>query len=434
MVDEHGGLPTGELPRVSLDDTGGPPRPRRRRRHFRFTLKFIGLCLVVWFFVLPLIPGMREAARELSEVNPWLLMVGLALQMAALFCYSLLTKAALGEGGASVSRGRLFRIQMSTRALSSIVPGGSAAGSALGYRLLTLSGVQGADAGFALATAGLVSAVALNVVLWVGLIISIPVRGVNPLYGSAAVVGVIIMAIVGTLVFGLMEGQGRAERIFRRLAVRFRFDPDRAGAAVRQIGGRLSELIADRQLLGRVAVWAMLNWLLDAASLWVFLLAFGPATDIDGLVVSFGLANVFAVVPITPGGIGLVEGIYIPTLVGFGLTSAHATLGVISYRLAQYWFPILLGGFLYLTLRVGHWSLRRREQLKRLRELVAETEDNPETLLDFAARFSRSRPRPAAVEPGAGPARAGDGVDREAATSTDSSDDDGAGGWPARPR
>ena len=46
-------LPTGELPRVSPDDTGGPPRPRRKRRHFRFTLKFVALLLVVWFVVLP---------------------------------------------------------------------------------------------------------------------------------------------------------------------------------------------------------------------------------------------------------------------------------------------------------------------------------------------------------------------------------------------
>ncbi|MFZ9630365.1 MAG: lysylphosphatidylglycerol synthase transmembrane domain-containing protein [Ilumatobacteraceae bacterium] len=385
-------LPTGELPRVSPDDTGGPPRPRRRRRHFRFTLKFVALLLVVWFVLLPLIPGMRKAVSDLREVNPWMLGLGLVLQMMALYCYSLLTKAALGDAGESVTRWRLFRIQLSTRALSSVVPGGSAASSALGYRLLTLSGVQGPDAGFALATAGLVSAVMLNLVLWFGLIASIPGRGVNPLYGTAAVLGVVIMGIVGALIFGLMEGQGRAERTLRRLAVKFRFDPDRTSAALRQVGGRLEELVADRPLLGRVAVWAALNWLLDAASLWVFLLAFGPALQPDGLIVAFGLANVFAVVPITPGGLGIIEGIYIPTLVGFGLTRATATLGVISYRLAQYWFPILLGGLMYASLRVGPWSIKRREQLKRLRELVAETEDNPETLLDFAARFSRRRP------------------------------------------
>ena len=93
-------------------------------------------------------------------------------------------------------------------------------------------------------------------------------------------------------------------------------------------------------------LWASLNWLLDAASLWVFLRAFGGTLEIDALLIAFGLANIFAVIPITPGGLGIVEGIYIPTLVGFGLRRRVATLGVASYRLAQYWLPILLGGVL----------------------------------------------------------------------------------------
>ena len=394
-VDSVGPL-TGELPRVSLDDTGGPPRPRRVRP-LRLTLKVAAFALIVWFFVLPLIPGMRKAASDLRTVNPWLLIAGLVLQVAALFCYSLLTNAALGDSSHAVSRLRLFRIQLSTKALSSIVPGGSAAGSALGYRLMTLSGVQGADAGFALATAGLGSAVMLNVILWIGLIVSIPLRGVNPLYGTAAVAGVVIMGLAAALVFGLMEGAARAERILRWLARKLGFNEDRAGAAVRQVGGRLEDLAADRQLLVRVAGWAAANWLLDMASLWVFLRAFGPGVTPEAVVISFGLANVFAVSPITPGGLGIIEGILIPTLVGFGLNRSDATLGVLSYRFAQYWFPIVLGGFMYATLRVGPWSIKRREKLERLRELARETDINRESALDFAARFGRRRRLPPTV-------------------------------------
>ena len=391
-IDPVGPL-TGELPRVSLDDTGGPPRPRRVRP-IRLTLKVLAISVVLWFFVLPLIPGFRKAATDLREVNPWLLVLGVALEAAALFCYSLLTMAALGDGSQQISRLRLFRIQMSTKALSSIVPGGSAAGSALGYRLMTLSGVQGADAGFALATAGLGSAVMLNIVLWLGLIVSIPIRGVNKLYGTAAVAGIIIMGGAAALIFGLMEGANRAERILRFIARKVGLSEDRAGAAVRQIGGRLEDLAADRQLLARVAMWAAFNWLLDAAALWVFLRAFGSSVDVDALIIAFGLANVFAVIPVTPGGLGIVEGIYIPTIVGFGLSRSEATLGVLSYRLAQFWFPILLGGLLYGTLRVGPWSIKRRDKLKRLRELAAESASNNDTALDFAARFGRRRSIP----------------------------------------
>ena len=67
--------------------------------------------------------------------------------------------------------------------MSNVVPAGSAAGSALGYRLMTLSGISGPDAGFALATGGLVSAVVLNLLLLVTLAISIPIHGVNDFYG-----------------------------------------------------------------------------------------------------------------------------------------------------------------------------------------------------------------------------------------------------------
>jgi hypothetical protein len=163
---------------------------------------------------------------------------------------------------------------------------------------------------------------------------------------------------------------------------------------VRQVGGRLEDLAADRQLLVRVAGWAAANWLLDMVSLWVFLRAFGPGVSPEAIVISFGLANVFAVIPITPGGLGIIEGILIPTLVGFGLNRSDATLGVLSYRFAQYWFPILLGGFMYATLRVGPWSIKRRERLERLRELARETDINRESALDFAARFGRRRRLP----------------------------------------
>ena len=359
----------------------------------RSTVKVAVFAVIIWVFVLPLIPGFRKAAHELSTVNPFLLVIGLGLQIAALFAYSLLTRAALGDSGRLVSAWRLFRIQMSTKALGSVVPGGSAASSALGYRLLTVSGVPGPDAGFALGTAGLGSAVVLNLIFWVGLIISIPLNGLNKAYVSAAIAGVLIMGLAAAIVFGLMEGQQRAEKILRWIARRLRLNEDRTGDAVRHIGGRIEEMVKDRAMLRRVAGWAAANWLLDAASLWVFLRAYGEALPFDGLIVCFGLANIAAVVPITPGGLGIVEGVYVPTLVWFGLTRGTATLGVASYRLAQLFFPILLGGLLYLTLRVGPWKIQRPEQLKRLRDVANDSTAEMESSLEFHERFARRPPK-----------------------------------------
>jgi len=390
----------------SLTETGIDVEPpgKAARRPVRSGFKLLLFALVIYVFVLPLIPGFRRAAHELRDVNPFLLVLGLGLEVAALYCYSLLTRATLGEAGRLVSSSRLFRIQMSTKALGSVVPGGSAASSALGYRLMTVSGIPGPDAGFALGTAGLGSAVVLNLIFWLGLIISIPFNGVNKAYVTAAIAGVLIMGLAAAIVFGLMEGQQRAERVLRWIARHLRQDEDRAGDAVRHIGGRIEELVSDRAVLGRVVGWAAANWLLDAAALWVFLRAYGQALSIDGLIVSFGLANIAAVVPITPGGLGIVEGVYVPTLVGFGLSRATASLGVASYRLAQLFFPILLGGLLYVSLRVGPWRIERRNQLKRLRDVMADKEDRAVGPLEFHEQFTSPRERRSETTEGIRPA------------------------------
>ncbi len=343
--------------------------PQRRAGGVRRTvawLRWSVFALVFWFFVVPLVPGFGDAIDELRQVDRSMLLLGTALEFAALWFYSLLTHAALGPESRRLSIPTLFRIQLSTRALGSVVPGGSAASTALGFRLVTLAGIPGRDAGFALATAGVGSAVVLNVLLWVGLVVSIPIRGVNALYGAAALAGVVIMLFAGVVVLGLVDHERRAERIMRRTARALRRDPDRASEVAAHLGDRLRGLAAEPGLLRRVVVLATANWVLDMAALWVFIRAFGGEVSLDGLVIAFGLANVFASIPITPGGLGIVEGVYIPTLVGFGLATSTATVAVLSYRLIQYWLPTLVGAVAYLSLRVGPWALAAARELKPL--------------------------------------------------------------------
>jgi len=384
-----------------VDPPSDPPRPEAdilEPKHPRLTpwpvvkgtLKVMVALFAIYYFLIPLIPGFRKAAHDLQRVNPALIGAGFGLEIAALVSYSLLTRAALPAGSISVRR--LFRIQMSTKALSGVMPAGSAAGSALGYRLLTVSGIEGTDAGFALATVGLGSAVVLNVILLLGLLVSIPLRGVNPFYGVAAIVAVVLIAIAGVIVVGLLKGQARSERVVRAAAIKLRFDSDRAIDIVRRVATRVRELFDDPKLLGRVGGWAVANWLLDAAALWVFLRAFGGSLTGDGLIVSFGLANVIAVIPILPGGLGIIEGVLIPSIVGFGLTKSNAVLGVAAYRFAQYWFPLVLGGAMYLSLRIGPWSIDRRERLRSLREEAHVASGDDTSGIEWAEVYGRRKP------------------------------------------
>jgi hypothetical protein len=161
------------------------------------------------------------------------------------------------------------------------------------------------------------------------------------------------MAIVGAIVFGLIDDKGRLHRVVRWIYDRLGRDGESAAELLDHLRDRIRGLIAERAVLRRVLLWGTVNWLLDLTALWLFLRAFGGSVSIDALLVAFGLANVLASVPITPGGLGIVEGVYIPTLVGFGVPAATATVTVLTYRIAQYWLPILAGAVSYASLRIG---------------------------------------------------------------------------------
>ncbi|MEJ7720976.1 MAG: YbhN family protein [Ilumatobacteraceae bacterium] len=181
----------------------------------------------------------------------------------------------------------------------------------------------------------------------------------------------------------------------RWIARKLHTDEDRAARVIRRIASRLEEVLKNPGLMGRVAGWAAVNWLLGAASLWVFLRAFGGTLDPISLLVAFGLGNIVAVIPITPGGLGIVDGVYLPTLVGFGLTRSTASLGFASYRIAQFFLPVLVGGILYLSLRVGPFRIERREErLASLRELARDDD-----ITRGAGRLGAAQPRGRAPPP-----------------------------------
>ena len=312
--------------------------------------------------------GARKSIAALRRVNVAYLVAGVLLEAAALTAYALLTRAVLPQG--VIKLGRLLRIDLSAFATSHVVPGGSAPATALSFKLLTASGVEGANATFALATQGIGSAVVLNAIFWLVLVVSLFTRGYNPLYLVAAGVGVLLIGAFAAVVVLLLEGRERAVEVVHRLADHLPFlSGDRTDAVIRRVAARLRTLVDDRELLRRAVGWAAANWLLDAASLWIFIAAFGKLMSPIDLLVAYGLANILAVIPITPGGLGVIEGVLIPTIAGFGVDKGVATVAVLAYRLVNFWLPIPIGGGCYLSLRIEsvHGFRQRIQEVRNVR-------------------------------------------------------------------
>ncbi len=305
--------------------------------------------LVVHLFVIPQIGGARKALSVLGSLNPTLIVVAVGLEALSFLAFARLTQLLL-----PVERrpgmGVAFGTVMASTGVNHVVPGGAATTAAVNYRLLGRAGVTPNALGFALGTQAIGSAVVLNGVLWLALVVSIPTSGFHPIYGTAAAAGAVLIAVFSAAVVAMLRGRdGFASRIAALAGHLPRVDAESVRSGMLRLSDQLTVLVEDRSRLRMVVVLAAANWLLDAAALWVMLAAFGHRTDVVGLLVAYGLANVLAAIPVSPGGLGVIEAVLIPTLVGFGVPRATASIGVVAYRLVNFWLPIPVGAVSYVA-------------------------------------------------------------------------------------
>jgi len=380
-----------------VSESQGTHRPRHLLVVLaRPAISVAAVVAIIKLFLLPALHRERTNLANLVHINVAFLVAGVVLEVASLLAYARLTQVVLPEVQPEAqdvpkrtprrlkaplrlaSNGRLslmtvLRIDLSTFAISHLLPGGTVAGAALGYRLLNDEGISYTDASFALGAQGIGSAVVLNVILWAALIVSIPLHGVSNdvsyLYRAAAIVGALLLTLAGGLIFFLTIGKQWAARTVHRLAFKMPFlNAVRFEEALGRLADRLASLARDRRLLVRAVAWAAANWALDAASLWVFLHGFGVSVIVPYLLVAYGLAYVLAAIPITPAGLGVVETVLIVVLKAFGYGASAVGLGVLSYRVVNFIMPIPLGGASYLSLTFhravaesrGHRRLRLR--------------------------------------------------------------------------
>jgi uncharacterized protein (TIRG00374 family) len=342
-------------------------RLKAARRPLRLAIILLILALIVEYLVIPELVGASKNLDLLGRLNAGWLIAGLVAEAASLLCYALLNRVLLPPEGRP-SLWRLFRIDLSAAAVAHVVPAGTVGSAGLGYQLFTAEGIPGTDVGVMMATKGMGSTVVLNVLLWIALVISIPLSGFQPVYGTVAITGAVALGLIGALVVGVTRGEKLAARVVRGIGRRIPgVGADRLEQIPFRVAESLRELGRNRSMLAQSLAWAALNWLLDATSLWCFLAAFGTFANPVGLFVAYGVANVLGAIPLTPGGLGVINTTTPVLLVGFGLTRSVATLGVLTWRLVNFWLPIPTGAAAYLSLK-----LPRSGGPRRVRRALAE--------------------------------------------------------------
>jgi hypothetical protein len=215
-------------------------------REIRIILSVGCLVFVFEYLVLPQFASARHSLPLLAHLNPLLVALAVGLEMAAIYAYVELTRAVLYPY--APSRFNILRVNLAGLAIGHVVPGGAAPSGALAYRIFSELDVPKDTSAFGLAAQGAGSAVVLNILFWIALVISIPLNGINPAYGFAALAGVfLLMAFFGT-VFLITRGQKRADSWLRVMARHIpALNPDKISELLVKVAGRINLLIKSRR-------------------------------------------------------------------------------------------------------------------------------------------------------------------------------------------
>lgn len=343
-------------------------RERRRVASVWAWVRRVGLVIVavlaLEYVAVDLLTGARQSWTSAGTAAPVALILALVFEAASYGCYSGLTFALLPRHSRPTYP-TVLAIDVTGNGFSHVVPGGGAVAAALRMRLLGRAGVPPAEAvaagavEFALTVLWFVAAFVL------GLIAAVPLSATHPFLKTASVLTLVLVVTFGGLVAVLIVRPDQVVTVTHAVARRLPLvHPYAFERLVRAIISQVQLVLGNRAQSRRTLLWGLGYWSFDATSLYLSVLAFGAGPSLGGLITTYALVGLIALLPITPGGLGLVEGVAAPVLVSFGTAHDAALLGVLTWRLFGFWLPVPVAGATYLWLRARGLPRRVRDDLR----------------------------------------------------------------------
>ena len=307
------------------------------------------------FGVLPRLGGLTRDAAGLRHARPVFLAAAVVAQAVSLGSYAQLYRQVLAALGARIRFRLAADVILATFFVSHLTPFGSATGTLVNASALETDGIPAATTGEAIALTSLTSTIALIILFGTGFAAT---AGRHVSHQYLVLAGVALFLVVIVLATVLAVGAhpaivGRAGRWAASVArhVRPSIDPDKAA----QTTTRLASL-ARTALTGRdFAVssgFASGNLLFDLLSFDLVFLALRYQPGFGPLAVAYAAANIASAIPLTPGGLGVIEVTLVAVAVGFGAPRATAVLAVLGYRIVEFWLPLIPGAIAYIRLRL----------------------------------------------------------------------------------
>jgi uncharacterized membrane protein YbhN (UPF0104 family) len=329
-------------------------RSARRNQIIQGVISLIVVVAIFWF-VLPKIADYGEVWRTIKAMTG--LEVGILVAFAAfnLWTYLPLNMSVLP----GLRTGEAFVANNASTAVANTLPAGGALGIGVNFGFFRSWGFDNAAVTLALLVSGI-----LNTFVKLGLpIIALAVLAFQGDSSGALVTAALVGVLILGLAIGLFGAMLRTDALARRIGnglggflsffVRLVRKPPIVGLGERAVGFRRQAIT----LLHKRGWYATGATILSHISLYLVLLISLRQVGVSEEEVSwavvlaaFAFGRLLTAVPITPGGLGVIELGYVVALsVGQNdTTTAQITAAVLVFRALTFLPPIVIGAFCYL--------------------------------------------------------------------------------------
>ena len=318
----------------------------------------ISLVVVVGIFAyaIPRIADYGEVWRTITSLTPVELSTLILVMVFNLFTYWLANMAALP----GLKLGQAAVLTQTTTSIANTIPAGGAVALGLTYQILRSWGFTGSAIALYIGVTGIWNIFTKLALPVVSIAVLAFTGGGSAAYVGAAVIGVVVLAVAVALLALVFWRESFARRVgdrlgrivswFRGLAHR---DPVTDGA------DRASSFRADTvELVHRRWLAITLTTVLSQLALYFVLLLALRHVGVSEQEISaaqvfavFAFGRLLTALPITPGGLGLVELGYIGGLVAAGGDEQQVVAAVLLFRVLTYGIQIPLGAFTYAIWR-----------------------------------------------------------------------------------
>jgi len=296
------------------------------------------------------------AASILGHLRVGWVAMAVVGEAASIVAFAALQKVLLSGGRLDIGLAPLTGITLAGNSINNSLPGGPAFASIFAYRQFRRQGADEVLAGWTIVATTVCAALSLAALAVIGLLaagnkasglnltdVTLGILGGSLLLGFAVWRAHRLASIAGWAVSLIDRWRSRLSHpdAAKSGSAGPDEDPDTGSAA--GMARRISEVRPNRRQVATALGWSLANWICDCSCLVMAFLAVGSPVPWRGLLLAYGAGQLAANLPITPGGLGVVEGSLTIALVAYGGAQTSTVAAVLLYRIISFWASLPVG-------------------------------------------------------------------------------------------